>query len=140
MILDERENRSAICREIRYHVGLTDDELSIQDVVVGVVAMVDDKGEVNHHTGGVALAVGAGIGFIGRHTVVGKKLVVTIAVDDDTTAGALKRRGDIFPTAHKPKVVVLVIVQVDLNRVRQDRPVRIFGILLATVQEGKECY
>ena len=140
MILDERENRSAICWEIWHHVGLADDKLSIQDVVVSVVAMVDDEWGVCHHTGGVALAVGAGIGFIGRHTVVGKKLVVTIAVDDDTTAGALKRRGDIFPTAHKPKVVVLVIVQVDLNRVRQDWPIRVFGILLATMQEGKECY
>jgi len=71
--------------------------------------MVDDKGEIYHHTRGVALAVGAGIGLIGRHTVVGKKLIVAIAVDDDASAGAFKWWGDIIPTTHKPKVVILVL-------------------------------
>ena len=64
--------------------------------------MVDDEWGVCHHTGGVALAVGAGIGFIGRHTVVGEKLGVAIAVDDNATACAFHWGDKVFPSADEP--------------------------------------
>ena len=113
MILDERENRSAICWEIWHHIGLADDKLSIQDVVVSVVAMVDDKGEVDHESCRVALAVRTGIGFVGWQTVVGKKFVLALAVDDDAPAGALHLRGDVNPTADVVNLLILKRVRVD---------------------------
>lgn len=65
-VLDQGEYRGAVGGEVGNHVWLADDDLSIQDIVVCVVAMVDDKGEIHNHSRGVALAVGAGIGFVGR--------------------------------------------------------------------------
>ena len=102
MVLDERKDGSTIGGEIRNHIGLADDELSVQYVVIGIVAVVDDEGEIHHHSCGVALAVGAGVRLIGRHTVVDKKLVVVVTVHDETSACAFDGGGDIFPSAHKP--------------------------------------
>ncbi len=110
VILDERENRLAVGGEIRDFVWFGDDDLPIQNVVVSVVAAVDDKREVHHKTGGVALTVGAGIWLIGRQAVVDQKLCVVLAVDDKASAGAFHIGGDIFPAAHKPKIMVLVFV------------------------------
>ena len=76
----------AIGGETGNHVGFADDDLSIQDVIVSIVAVVDDKGEIHHHSRGVAMAVGAGIGFVGRHAVVGQELRFVHAIDDDATA------------------------------------------------------
>ena len=88
MVLDEGENRSAIRGEIRNHVRLSDDDLPVQYVIVGVVATVDDEREVHHQTRGVALAVGAGIWLVGRESVVGQELRFALAVDNDASAGA----------------------------------------------------
>ena len=102
MVLDERKDGSTIGGEIRNHIGLADDELSVQDVIISVVAVVDDEGKIHHHSCSVALAVGAGVGFVGWHAVVDKKLVVVVAVHDETSACAFDGGGDILPFAHKP--------------------------------------
>ena len=46
MILDQIINCRAISGKTGYHVGLADDDLSVQDVIISVVAMVDDKGKL----------------------------------------------------------------------------------------------
>ena len=71
VVLDEREDGGAVRGKIRNHVRLSYDDLPIQDVIVGVVATVDDERKVHHQTCGVALAVGAGIRFVGWESVVG---------------------------------------------------------------------
>ena len=88
VILNQRINHRAVGGKIGNHVWFTDNELAVQDVVVGVVASVDNEWEVYHKTGGVALTVGAGIRFVGRHAVVGQKLRVALPVYDDTSASA----------------------------------------------------
>ena len=88
VVLYQRINHSAIGGEIGNHVRFADDDLSVQDVVVGVVAAVDDKREIHHKSGGVALAVGAGIGLVGWYAIIGQKLSVTLSVNDNASAGA----------------------------------------------------
>ena len=79
--------------------------MSVQDVVIGVVAAVDDKGKFHDHSGGVAMAVGASVGFVGRHAVVGSEGVVKIVgvgpvENDDATACAFHLGSDVFPTTN----------------------------------------
>ena len=71
VVLYQRINHGAFGGEIGNHVRRADDELPVEDVVVGIVALVYHKGEVDHQTRRVAMAVGAGIGFVGWHTVKG---------------------------------------------------------------------
>ena len=97
----QRINHSAVGGEIGNHVRFADDDLSVQDVVVGVVAAVDDKREIHHKSGGVALTVGAGIGLIGWHTVVDQELVFTFAESDKATACAFNGGNEIGPTVQK---------------------------------------
>ena len=89
MVLDERIHGHPLSGEVRNHIGLGDDDLSVQDVVVGVVAVVDYKGEVDYEACRVALAVSAGIGLVGWQTVVGEEFVLALAIDDDASACAL---------------------------------------------------
>lgn len=88
VILNQRINHGAIGGEIGNHVGLADDDLSVQDVVVGIVAMVNHVWEFDHKARGVALAVGAGVGLVRRQAVVGEEFVLALAVDDDASARA----------------------------------------------------
>ena len=64
MVLDEGENRGAVRGKIRNHIRLSDDDLSVQNVIIGVVAAVDDEGEIHHKACRVALVVGASIGLV----------------------------------------------------------------------------
>ncbi len=142
VVLNQRINHGAVGGEIGNHVGLSDDDLAVQDVVIGVVATVDDKGEVHHKSRRVALAVGAGIGFIGRHTVVGQKLVVVIAEDDDASAAAFNFTIDINPIKNVVQIMVLIctwinkmsIAYINRNRVGQERPVGVLRVFLAPMQ------
>ena len=88
MVLDEGENCGAFRGKIRNHVRVSDDDLPVQDVVVCVVAAVDDVGEVDHHACSVALTVDAGIRLIGRDAVVSQKFRLALAIDYDASAGA----------------------------------------------------
>ena len=88
MVLYEWINRCAVGGEIGNLVGFSDDDLSVEDVVVGVVATVDDEGEVDHKAGRLALVVGTGVGFVRRYAVIGQKLRVALTIDNDATAGA----------------------------------------------------
>ncbi len=110
--------------------------------------MVDDEGVVHYQARGVALAVSAGVRLIGRHTVIDEKLIVAIAEDYEASAGAFNVCCDVNPVKKGAQgminlgrwVVIMSRVWVYSDGIRQYRPVRVFGILLATVQEGKECY
>lgn len=140
MVLYERVNRCAICGKAGYFVGLGNDDLSVKDVVIGIVAAVDDEREVYHKTAGGAMAVGAGIGLVGRNAVVGQKLSVALAVDDDTSAGAFHIGSDIEPPAHEVQVVVLHGVWINRDRGRENRPIGVFGVVFAPMNERQECY
>ena len=140
MVLYQWIHGRAIGGEAGNHVGLADDNLSIQDVVVGIVAAVDDKGEIYNHSCGGAMAVGAGVGFVGRHAVVGHKLRVAHAVDDDATAGAFHVGGYVKPTAYEVQFLILEGVGVNRNGCWKDRPVGVLGVFLAARDEGQEPY
>ena len=99
-ILYERIHWHAVGGEVGNHVRLGHDDLPVQNVVIGVVAMVDHKREVDHETCRVALAVGAGVRLVGRQAVVGKEFVVALAVDDDATARAFHLRSEVNPAAN----------------------------------------
>ena len=67
--------------------------------------MVNDKGVVHNHSCGVALAVGAGIGLVGRHPVVGSERIAKVVSigsveNDDATACAFYLGGDVFPATN----------------------------------------
>ena len=90
MVLDERIHHRALGGEVGNHVKLfVDNDLSVQDVVIGVVAVVDHVWEFDHEACRVALAVSAGIGFIGWQAVVSEEFVLALAVDDDASARTL---------------------------------------------------
>ena len=137
MVLAEREYCGAVGGETGDHVRLADDDLSVQDVVVGVVAAVDNEWEVHHKSGGVALTVGAGIGFVGWHTVVGQKLRVALPVDDDASAGAFHLGGDVKPSAHEVKILILKCIGIDGDGGEEDGPVGVLGKLAATSHEER---
>lgn len=107
MVLYQRVNRRAVGGEVGNLIGFGNDELSVEDVVIGVVAKVDDEGEIHHEAGGVALIVGAGVGLVGRNAVIGQKLCVALTVDDDAPAGAFHVGSDVAPSAHEVQVIVL---------------------------------
>lgn len=136
----ERVNRCAVGGKTGYFVGLGNDDLSVKDVVIGIVAAVDDEREVYHKTAGGAMAVGAGIGLVGRNAVVGQKLRVALAVDDDTSAGAFHIGSDIEPPAHEVQVVVLHGVRINRDRGGENRPVGVFRVVFAPMNERQECY
>ena len=140
MVLYERVNRCAVGGKAGYFVGLGNDDLSVKDVVIGIVAAVDDEREVYHKTAGDAMAVGAGIGLVGRNAVVGQKLSVALAVDDDAPAGALHVGSDIEPPAHEVQVVVLHGVWINRDRGGENRPVGVFRVVFAPMNERQECY
>ena len=102
--------------------------------------MVNDKGEIHHHACGVALAIGAGIGLVGRDAVVGQKLGVVHAVDDDASAGAFHVGSDIEPATDEVQLLILQGVGVNRDGCRQDRPVGILRDGLASMEEGQEPY
>ena len=74
MVLNEWVYHDAISGETRDLVGCGNDNLSIQDIVIGIVASVDHKWEVDDKSCGVALTVGAGIWKVGRDSIVSKEL------------------------------------------------------------------
>lgn len=132
-VLDERIDGRAIGGEIGNLVGLSHDELSIQDVVISVVALVDHERKFDHHARGVAVAVGAGIGLVGRDTVESEKIDVVHAVYDDAAAGALHVGGKIEPATGEVQLLVLKRVGIDGDGRAQKGPVGVLWILLASV-------
>ncbi len=138
VVLDERINHVGIGLENGNHVGFGDDDLPVQDVVVGVVAAVDDKGEVDHEARGIALAVGAGIGKVGRQAVVGEEFVLALAVNDDASARAFHLRGKVDPTADSVQLVILHRVGINREAKRRGRPIGVFGIFLTAVQQRQD--
>ena len=131
VVLNQRINHRAISGKIGNHVWFTDNELAVQDVVVGVVASVDNEREVHHKTGGVALTVGAGIGFVGWHSVVSQKLRVALPVNDDASAGAFHIGGDVKPAADEVQIIILICVGIYRYRCRQHWTVGVFRVLFA---------
>ena len=123
MVLDKRVNCSCISGEKRLHVWLCNNDLSVQDVVVGVVTMVHHKRKIDHEACGIAVAVGAGIGFVRWQAVVSQKLVFALAIDDDTSAGAFHFGGDINPSAYIVNRLILKGVWVNRKAERCRRPV-----------------
>ena len=140
MVLYERVNRSAVGGKTGYFVRFGNDDLSVKDVVIGIVAAVDNEREVYHKTGSIAMAVGAGIGLVGRNAVVGQKLRVALTVDDDAPTGALHVGSDIEPPAHKVQVVILHGVRINRDRGWENRPVGVFRVVFAPMNERQECY
>ncbi len=113
---------------------LTNNQLPIQDVVVGVVAIVHDKREIHHKALGVALAVGASVRIVGRKAVVGEKLGLALAIDDDASACAFHLRAQVDPATDHIKLLILERVRVDGEAEGRRRPVWVFRIAVAAVQ------
>lgn len=134
MVLNQRINHGAVGGEVGNHVRLSDDELPVQDVVVGIIAAIDDEREVHHKTSGIAVAVGAGIGLVGRHAVVSQELGIALPIDDNTSAGAFHLRGDVKPAADEIQIMILIGVGIYRNRVRQNRPIGVLRVFLASMQ------
>ena len=108
VVLNQRIDSRAIGREVGNHVDIVaDDDLPIQYVVVGVVAVVDHIREFHHQACRVALAIGAGIGVVGWDAVVGKKLGITQFIDDNASAGAFDVGCEIEPSADIVQLLVL---------------------------------
>jgi len=140
VVLYQRIHHGAIGGETWNHVGLADDELSIQNVIIGIVAAVEDKGKFYNHSRGVSLTVGAGVRLVGRHSVVGQKLSVALSVDDDAPAGAFHIGGDIEPAADEVQFLILQRVRINRDGSWQDGPVGVLGRFLAARKEGEECH
>ena len=132
MVLYQGVHHRAIGGEIRNLIGSGNDDLPIQDIIIGIVASVYHKGEVHHQTGRVAVAVGAGIGLVGWEAVVGKKLVGTQSVNDDASAGALDFRGDVKPITYKIKFVI------NRDGIGENGSVGVLGIFMTGLQERQE--
>ena len=107
--------------------------------------MVDDKREIHDHSGGVALAVGAGVGFVGWHAVVGGECIIYVvgigsAENDDATACTFHFGSDVFPTANGMQILILHLVWVNRDGIRQKRPVGILGDFIAAIQQSQDAY
>lgn len=102
------------------------EDVPVDNVVLDVVAVVNDKGEIDHQSGAVALAVAAGVGVVGRQTVVGPELVLVKPIDDDASAGALWVRGVVFVAAHRVEFLLVDGVRVNGE---VNNGVRIVGVL-----------
>ena len=107
--------------------------------------MVDDKGEVNHEACRVALAVGAGIRLVRGQTVVGNESIFHVfgigpAENNNASAGTFYIGSDVFPSSNGIQILVLYLVEIDRDRIRQKWPVGVFGILLASMQAGQNRY
>jgi len=114
VVLDEWIHHRAFGGEVGNHVKLfVDNDLSVQDVVVGIVAAVDHVRKVDHKACRVTLAVGAGVGFIGWQAVVGEKFVLALAVDNDASARALHFGGDVNPAADEVNLLILKCIRVN---------------------------
>lgn len=113
MILDERVDGYALSGEVGNHIRLSHYDLSIQDVVIGVVAMVDHKREVHHEACGVTLAIGTGVGFVRGQSVVGKEFVLALPVDDDASTRAFHFGSDVNPSADEVNILILKSVRVN---------------------------
>lgn len=139
VVLHQREDDGAVGGEVGHHVKLlADDDLSVEDVVVGIIAMVDYIREFNHKASGVALAVSTGIGVVGRDAVVGQKLVVAQFIDDDASAGALDIGRQVEPSADEVQFLILQRVGVDGDGGREDWPDRVLWKGMASVEKGQE--
>ena len=64
VILNERVNHLLIGLEYGNLVRFGDENLPVQDIVIGIVAAVHHEGKVDHKACGVAVAVGACIGVV----------------------------------------------------------------------------
>ena len=107
--------------------------------------MVNNEGVIHNHSCGVAFAVGAGIGVVGRHSVVGSERVVKIVgvgptENYDASAGAFHFGSYVFPSADGMQILVLHLVGIDRDRIRQKWPVGVFRVFLAAVQQGQGAY
>lgn len=141
MVLDQGKDGGAVDGEIGHHIEVfADDDLSVEDIVVGIIAMVDYIRELDHQTRGVALAVGASVGVVGREAVVGQKLIVAQFVDDDAAAGAFNVGCQVEPAADEVQFLVLQGVGIDGDVGRQDRPIGVLGEGMASLEEEKECH
>ena len=119
VVLDERIHGNAVGGEVGHHIRLSHDDLSVQYVVVGVVAMVHYKREVHHKACCVALSICTGVRLIWGKTVVGEEFVLTLAIDDDSSAGAFHLRGEVNPSADEVNLLILNCVRVDSERKRR---------------------
>ena len=139
-VLNQGIDHRAIGGKVWDHVGLSNNELPVKDIVIGIIATVDDKWKINHKSGGVALAVGAGIGFVGGHAVIGQKLRFTLPIDDDASAGAFHIGSDVEPVANKVQIIILRGIRIYRYWCKQYRPIRVLRVFLASMQKGQEHY
>ena len=136
-VLYEREHRYALGGKVGDHVGLGHDDLSVQDVVVGVIALVDDERKVDDESGGVALAVGAGVGVVGRNAVVSQKLGLAHPVDDDASAVAVRVAGEILPSADGVQRLILDAVGINSEIDVGQGLVGVLGIRVASLPQKR---
>ncbi len=108
--------------------------------------MIRNKHAVlNHKAGSVAVAVGAGVRLIGRNTVVGDEHIfytvgIGCAKNNNATAGAFHFGSDILPATNGMQLLILHLVWVNRDRIRQKRPIGVFGEFLAPMQKWQDAY
>ena len=88
----------------------------------------------------MALAVGAGVGIVGREHVIGQKLVVAQPINNDASAGAFQFRGEVNPTADIVNLLILKGVWVNRKTERRGWAVRILGVFLASLKKWQGAY
>jgi len=141
VVLNERIHHCALGGELGDHVKrFVDNDLSVQDVVVGIVAVVDHIRKFDHEACRVALAVGAGIGFVGGEAVVGEKFILALAVDDDASARTLHFGGDVNPAADEVNLLILKCIRVNREGERRCWPIGVFRIFLTALQARQKRY
>ena len=134
MILNQWIHHHAIGGETWHHVEIVvDEKLPVQDVVIGVVAVVNHVREVDHKPRGDAMVVGASIGVVGRQAVEGQKFVLALTIDNDASASAFHVGRDVHPAADEVQVVILHRVRVNRDGVGQHGPVGVLWVLCAAL-------
>ena len=140
VVLYQRVHYRACGGEIGNLIGFSNNKLSVQDIVIGIIASVDDKREIHHQSCCVALTVGTRIRFVGRDAVIGQKFCFSLAIYDKTAAGALNVWCNIKPTTDEIKFLILHGVRVDGNAEREQRLIGVLRIFFAAIQDSQAAH
>ena len=140
-VLNQGIDHRAIGGKVWDHVGLSNNELPVKDIVIGIIAMIDNKHTfLNHKSCSVALAVCASIRKVGWNTVISQKLRFALPIDDDASTGTFHIGSDVEPVANKVQIIILISVRIYRYWCKQYRPIRVLRIFLASMQKGQEHY
>ena len=107
--------------------ALSLEDVTINNIVFDVVAIVQHKRQINDQSGAVAIAVAAGIGVIGRQTVISPEFVLIQPVNNDAATGAHRVGGVILESSHGVEFILMECVRVNGEI---DDAVGVIGVLV----------